>query len=108
MYVEEINDIDETIYAIGHEMMPDDSRSSAKYELNFDYAWLNIMLGEHGFNELKQRGRIFYFHEGDRNRIDLPFFEPMSDEDIKEAYDEAEELFKKINWDDNKSDSSND
>ena len=98
MWVEDINDSDETIYAMGHEIMLDDSESLTKYELSFDFAWLNIMLGEHCFNELKQMVRVFYFYEGERNRIDLPFFEPLTDEDIKKAYDEAEILIKSINW----------
>lgn len=95
MHVESINEDVETLYCIGHEIMPDDTRSGTKYELNFDYAWLQIMLGEHGFNEIKQLGRIFYFYEGEKNRIDLPFFEPLSEEDKAKIDRNAEELFKK-------------
>lgn len=50
MWVEDVNYSDETVYAMGHEIMLDDSESLTKYELSFDFAWLNIMLGEHCFN----------------------------------------------------------
>lgn len=108
MWVEDVNYSDETIYAMGHEIMLDDSESPTKYELSFDFAWLNIMLGEHCFNELKQSGRVFYFYEGERNRVDLPFFEPITDEDIKKAYNEAETLTKCFNSGDDKSSVSTD
>lgn len=81
LHVDEIDENDEILYVIGHQLLPDGEVSGLKYEAKFDFAWLQIMLGEGGFNEIKQLGRLFYFYEGDRNRIDLPFFEPFSEEE---------------------------
>jgi hypothetical protein len=96
MHVEGINEKEEILYVVGHEIMPDDTRSGLKYESSFHYAWLQIMLGDNGFNELKKLGRMFYFYEGERNRIDLPFFEPLSEEDKEEIKKRADEWAEKL------------
>lgn len=74
LYVDEIDEIDKIIYVSGHEILPNDKFRGSKYESKFDFEWLQVMLGDNGFNEIKQLGRLFYFYEGDKNRIDLPFF----------------------------------
>jgi len=90
IHVDEINEADEVIYVIGHEQLQNGEISGVKYEAKFDFAWLQIMLGDNGFNEIKQLGRLFYFYEGDKSRIDLPFFEPLSEEEKESIKKKAE------------------
>lgn len=96
MWVEEIDNDNEIIHAVGHEVLANDTKSGTKYVNQFDFDWLKIFLGENGFKEMSQVGRIFYFYEGERYRFDLPFYEPLSEEDKKKAQEWAEEMFKNI------------
>jgi len=92
LHVESVNETRKTLSVSGNEIFEDDTKSDFDFYANFDFDWLEVMLGENGFKEIKQQGRMFYFFKGKRNRIDLPFFEPLSEEDKEEIANIIDDL----------------
>ena len=92
LHVESVDETRETISVSGFEILEGGIKSDIKFYANFDFDWLKTILDENGFKEIKQVGRLFYFYEGKRNRIDLPFFEPLSEEDKEEIANIIDDL----------------
>jgi len=124
MWVSEVNEEEDYIYAEGYKEGDD---SGHRFQLTMEYANLRENISESDFNELIdmhqansnsvkvlpdfRTGRLFIL-EGDEDtgdeKIIVPEYKPFTKEQIELGLKRAEELMKAFDWDDDKSDSSND
>lgn len=96
MWVDEIDNEDEIVYAVGHKKVSESEDSLIKFTTEFDFEWLKIILAEQ-YDEFMQLGRMFYYihiiESGcEINRIELTNFEELTEEEIKSAKKRAEDL----------------
>ena len=110
LWVSEIDDDKKIIYAEGYkENQKNDTRHG--FEINFD--WLKEKLNEKDYQELSSNpGRIFEYHLDEENecndKIIVPYYPPLTQEEIKEIERRAKEMSENLRWDDGESDSRND
>lgn len=95
MWVDEIDNEDEIVYAVGHKKVSESEDSIIKFTTEFDFEWLRIMLAEQ-YDEFMQLGRMFYYihiiEPGcEINRIELTNFEGLTEEEIESAKKRAED-----------------
>ena len=124
MWVSEVNEEENYIYAEGYKEGEEDG---LRVQLTMEYEDLKENISESDFKELTdmnqvnsysvkvlsdmRTGRLFIL-EGDEDtgdeKIIVPKYKPFTQEDIDRASEEADKLMKAFNWDDDKSNSSND
>jgi len=123
MWVSEVNKEEDYIYAEGYK---EDEEDGLRIQLTMEYENLKENISESDFSELidmhqvnsysvkvlsdMRTGRLFIL-EGDEERgeekLIVPKYKPFTQEDIDRADREVEKIMKIFNWDDDKSDSSN-
>ncbi|MEK6829874.1 MAG: hypothetical protein AABY15_07175 [Nanoarchaeota archaeon] len=107
-WVTSINEDSGVLWAEGHKQ-GDGSGLRSELEITLDSLKNNI--SEKDYQELTTKlGRIFEYYYDDEDesndKIIVPYFKPLSEQQIKEIEDKANEMAKSIKWDDDKSDSS--